>query len=204
METDEKLLKYLEVISQRVTHHHNSLWEEEKHYSWWIYIILAGLIYIFFTKASHIDNVLRLIIMLAGCSFGIYISRVAYRVIRRESEDFHEARQVFSRVVCALGLHSRMMPRSERRFRIFAFVRLRANKRTWRDLICAFLRSEMRTLRKRSIRSFPTSGRREMAIERAEFGIRDIFQLTFVVTQILFISLMVASVIRFLIQVSGQ
>lgn len=33
MDRNEKLFRYLELVSTRVMRHHDVLWEEEKHYS---------------------------------------------------------------------------------------------------------------------------------------------------------------------------
>ncbi len=50
MATKTELLKHFELANQRIRYHHDSLWEEEKHYSWWVYILLAGLIYIYLSN----------------------------------------------------------------------------------------------------------------------------------------------------------
>lgn len=36
---DDKTNPLVAIESKRVEIHHSALWEEEKHYTWWIYII---------------------------------------------------------------------------------------------------------------------------------------------------------------------
>lgn len=102
MPDNQVLLKYLEVISQRVRHHHDALWEEEKHYSWWVYIIFAGLIYLY---TSDIHACYKLVLIVVASLFGVYLSVAALIVIYKEGEYFHEARQLYARTAIALGLN---------------------------------------------------------------------------------------------------
>ncbi|MBN1862110.1 MAG: hypothetical protein JW790_00485 [Dehalococcoidales bacterium] len=84
----ENWLKYLEIISQRVRHHHDALWEEEKHYSWWIYPILAGTVWVLASKQLQSNPCLQAMIVIGACSIGIYLSWAAFMTIRREHKLF--------------------------------------------------------------------------------------------------------------------
>jgi hypothetical protein len=92
MSGQQELLKLLEIISQRAQHHHDALWEEAKHYSWWIYIIFAGLIYLYFKLPSF--TILGALLMGLGSAFGVFISIMGFNAVRLESEYFKDARCV--------------------------------------------------------------------------------------------------------------
>ena len=77
----ENWLKYLETVSKRVRHHHDALWEEVKHYSWWVYLLLAGTVWVFASNLAPCDK--TMIIAIASF-FGIYLSVAAIITIRRE------------------------------------------------------------------------------------------------------------------------
>jgi hypothetical protein len=100
---DQQLLeKYLEVISERERSYHSSLWEEEKHYTWWVYILFAGLIYLYISH--EISNIIKFILIFGLSLFGIWISLAAINAIRRDGEAFCVAHQIFQRAIIALGL----------------------------------------------------------------------------------------------------
>ncbi len=101
MADKQTLLKYLEVISQRVRHHHDAIWEEEKHYSWWIYIVFAALIYLY---ASDIHAPYKLTLIVLASLFGIYLCVAAFRIVYKEGEYFAEAHQLYQRTIISLGL----------------------------------------------------------------------------------------------------
>jgi len=141
MAESEDLLKLLETISQRIQNHHSALWEEEKHYSWWIYIIFAGLIYVYLKMLPPSIVFLTLfqktLIMFLGCTLGIFICLMAYNVVRRESEFFYDARQIRARIITTLDLNQQMpnpysdkhlLPDSETSIEDFDTYRATANK----------------------------------------------------------------------------
>jgi hypothetical protein len=96
MSSQQELLKLLEVISQRIQHNHDALWEEAKHYSWWIYIIFAGLIYLYFKLPSFtiLEPWQRALLVGLGSAFGVFISIMGFNAIRLESKYFKDARCV--------------------------------------------------------------------------------------------------------------
>lgn len=98
----QSLEKYLEVISERERHYHNALWEETKHYSWWVYVLFGGLIYLYIHHG--IANNIKSIIIIVFSLFGMWISFAAINAIRRDGEAFCVAHQMFQRAIIALGL----------------------------------------------------------------------------------------------------
>ena len=104
MSGQQELLKLLEIISQRIQHHHDSLWEEAKHYSWWIYIIFAGLIYLYIRlpEFTLLEPCERALLMAFGSAFGIFISIMGFNAVRLESKYFKDARQMRNCILSAL------------------------------------------------------------------------------------------------------
>jgi len=98
----ENWLKYLDIISQRVRHHHDALWEEEKHYSWWIYPILAGTVWVLASEQLKSDPCLQTMIITGASLLGIYLSWAAFTTIRREYGFFREWRKLQEEVEGAL------------------------------------------------------------------------------------------------------
>jgi hypothetical protein len=173
MSGQQELLKLLEVISQRVQHHHDALWEEEKHYSWWIYIIFAGLIYLYL---NH-----HVLLMVLGSAFGLVISIMGYYVVRREGEFYYETRHKRNRVLACLELEQSII-------QDFDPVRSEAN----RPLLELFSKAFRTLLHTRFRRK---STKRD---SNDNFGIRDAFQLTFIMTAILFFAFGIFSVVLLL------
>jgi len=179
MVNEPELLRLLEIAAQRVRHHHDALWEEEKHYSWWIYIIFAALIFVY----AHRPFVAwqNVAILTAGSAFGVFICLIGYKVVRRESKYFHEAIQIRDRIIIALGLDQpvarpdgasfTMMPPNQISIKDWNSVRSEANK---------------------SLRQLAA------AIFRRNLGIRDCFQLTFVITAFCFAAFAIFSGITIL------
>jgi len=106
MSGQQELLKLLEIISQRVQHCHDALWEEAKHYSWWVYIIFAGLIslYLYFRLSGDalLEPWQRALLTGLGSAFGVFISVMGFNAIRLESKYFKAARQMRNRILTAL------------------------------------------------------------------------------------------------------
>lgn len=88
-ERNQKLLKLLDIVSQRVRHQHSALWEEEKHYSWWVYVLFAGLIWVYTNE--HLSVVQKHAIITSGGVFGMVLAFSAFKAIRREGEYFLKA-----------------------------------------------------------------------------------------------------------------
>jgi len=180
MNDQQELLKLLEITSQRVQHHHNTLWEEEKHYSWWIYIIFAGLIYLYLKLPgiTFLEPCQQALLMGIGNAFGLFMSITGYHVVRRESEFFYGALRTRKRILGALGVKQSII-------REFVPARDKANEPLLRLFSKAFgslfHASVIRNSTKRN--------------SQDSFGIRDGFQLTFIITAILFIGFGIFSVV---------
>ena len=101
MASRPELFKHLELMSARIRNHHGALWEEEKHYSWWIYILFAGLVYIYCN--GNCQQELRYFIIIALSLIGILVSIVASRVVKLEGRYLHQAIQLYQRTAIALG-----------------------------------------------------------------------------------------------------
>jgi hypothetical protein len=101
-DNQQSLEKYLEVISERERHYHNALWEETKHYSWWVYVLFGGLTYLYIQHG--IANNIKSIVIIVFSLFGMWISYAAINAIRRDGEAFCVAHQMFQRAIIALGL----------------------------------------------------------------------------------------------------
>jgi hypothetical protein len=196
MAGSEDLLKLLEITSQRIQNHHSALWEEEKHYSWWIYIIFAGLIYLYLklypTSVTFLTPPLKSSIIVAISILGIFISIMGYHVVRKEGEFFYEARQIRARIFTYLNINKSMdaphcgkylLPDNETNVEDWDSFRLKANK-PFRELFTNAILIPFQVLIK--------SGAHE---NKRNLGIRDCFQLTFIITAFLFLAFAIFSAI---------
>jgi len=209
MSGQQELLKLLEVISQRVQHHHDALWEEAKHYSWWIYILLAGLVSLYLNLGS-LKPWVGIPLTVLGNLFGCVLSLIGYNAVRREGKMFHEARQIRARIFVALRLNQPMpkphereflMPQKDFKIKDFISVKSEANKSflgLWGCAIVSLFSTASSSLCGLLARVFKKKPNENKKSNRTNFGIRDGFQLTFLITALLFIALLVVSVITLL------
>lgn len=103
-----ELLKHMEFMLARIHNHHSALWEEEKHYSWWVYILFAGLIYLYSTTGWEKGTTRYMII--AVSIIGMIVSLAAIRVIWAEGKYLYEALQLYDRTAVALGFDQPILP----------------------------------------------------------------------------------------------
>ena len=96
------LIKYFELTAQEVANHHKALWEEEKHYTWWVYILFAAIGYLYVNPDIFGFGKTFPIFFLAG--FGIWVSILGNKVIKREGRQFYEARRKFIKAAKGLNL----------------------------------------------------------------------------------------------------
>lgn len=82
-------VKRLELAHKIRDLHHKSLWEEEKHFTWWISIVLSTVI-VLYTSSSICDQN-RLIFMAIVSAVGFFICFIALNVMRKEGVYFHIA-----------------------------------------------------------------------------------------------------------------
>jgi len=176
----ERRLKCLDILATKARHQHDALWEEEKHYSWWVYSILAGVAFLAFNRGINIRPVeLRLAVVIIGAILGICLSITAFRVIRREGEYFWKTRKKGNSMSRAVGI----------RDELFDGVQGEPNKSLWQ------LISAIATLTIRDKCLEKKSEKKPEEQRRYKFGIRDFFQMTFLLTTAIFIAIIPLSVV---------
>ncbi|MFC1912603.1 hypothetical protein ACFLX7_00150 [Chloroflexota bacterium] len=183
MSDNSGLIKHLEIVSQTAKHHHDAIWEEEKHYSWWVYIILAGLIYIYVNVDGNYIPKNTLITI--GGLFGIYLSLAAIKVIRREGDFLYQTLEKCNWARDALGLNQPIQcPNGEKCVELKAkFDTKKANK-GFKEFIDFKHRLGIIDIYQLA---------KEFITLQNGLRIRDIFQVTFVIAAILFVILIVLS-----------
>lgn len=88
-DVDTKNLKKLELAHNIREFHHRSLWEEEKHFTWWVSIVLSAQIVVY--TSNSLRNQPKLIFVLIGSLIGVFLCITAFRTLRREGKYFHTA-----------------------------------------------------------------------------------------------------------------
>lgn len=92
----------LKLAQQLREYHHKALWEEEKHFTWLLSIILAAQAAIVGAKGSDLPA--RAPILVALAAIGLVFVVVALRVVRREGAFFVNAHGLF------VGFYNRVFP----------------------------------------------------------------------------------------------
>ncbi len=133
----QELIKLLDIANQRLRHNHDALWKEETHYTWLLYILVAGVIFII--ASSELCWTLKAIISVPLSVIGICVCLIGYKVVRKEGQYFHEAIQIRNRLNCAIGLNQRietesgfnkiLIPNSDTKVKDWAKARREANLR---------------------------------------------------------------------------
>jgi len=100
MDVEEKLLAFLPVSAERIRHHARIIWEVQKHYSWWAYVILGGVVYLYQTDWTPTV----LVLLNVSSVFGFLMCCIAFRVQRREGEQLHYALADYRDTLVALDL----------------------------------------------------------------------------------------------------
>jgi hypothetical protein len=202
----ENVRIHMDLWTQRLSRYHESLWEEEKHYTWWIYIVFGVLVLVYGNK--DIFYVWKLLIIAGGATFGVFMSLVGFAVVRREGIEWYTAYEIVKRSILYLGLFDvefetmgrklRLMPEQEplnfATFKVAGKTRENANKRL-RDLFVGLLFNVYNGLPKtRSLREWM---RKELShkIKRVNLGIRDYFQITFIASAALFAIFLLFSIL---------
>jgi hypothetical protein len=104
---------YLELLAIVTTQRENvnkSLWEVEKHFTWWIYVILGFIALIWSSKWSSesqavlsIDlgmfEIQKWVLISILCGFGIFISLFGYNAVRKAGEHSWEIMEVSNRTM---------------------------------------------------------------------------------------------------------
>ena len=162
----QSLIKYLELTKQEVAHHHDALWEEEKHYTWWVYIIFAAIGFLYVNPDIFGFSKALPIFLLA--LFGIWASFLGYKVIKREGEHFYQSRRKYIAAAKSLGVDK------------IVFLTLDNGKTlTFEDL--EGIKGTDNSLSKE------TADLNKMANQLCKPGIRTFFQWNFIITGVIFL-----------------
>lgn len=95
------LHRLLDTFEARRRYHHAALWEEEKHFTWLVSIIVPALAAILVTGFLRMEE--RLPIIMVGSALGGFVSCIGLTVVRRESVSFLETLQVCNRITAKLA-----------------------------------------------------------------------------------------------------
>jgi hypothetical protein len=203
-EEQRNVRTHMALWTQRLHHHHRTLWEEEKHYTWWIYIIFAALILVYANK--DIASVWRVILIFGGTAFGIFICLIGYTVVRMEAIEWYTTDEIVKRAMLYLKLYDvkvedeggKMFPLIPRpQIRDFATFKQTGKKveqkKTMGDLFLGLIFAAYSKLP--LTHSFRVWMRRILGgrVQRVELGIRDYFQITFLISAALFLAFMIFS-----------
>ncbi len=94
-------LDALRLAVERVRYHHRVLWEEEKHYSWYVYVVFGALLFVW---SREVCPLWKGLVALGISGLGFVLSLIAYRIICREGELFCKARAYRQQVARDLGI----------------------------------------------------------------------------------------------------
>jgi hypothetical protein len=72
----------LQIVHDIRQMHHTALWEEEKHFTWWVYGIVAGILYVL--GNDNFSGLWKGLISLFLSVYGIFISAKGMEVFNRE------------------------------------------------------------------------------------------------------------------------
>lgn len=169
----EEYRTILELSNARAIHYHESLWEEEKHYTWWISVLFGFLILVMITDV--LDWSQKYSLILAISLMGIAMCRIGYVVIRKEGEYFSQERGISDRILKKLGLtdEHNILPFKIDDIADFDTVKNKSNK-SLSVIINGIFSSD----------------------PNKHPGIRDFFQLTLVIYGVIFVVFIVVSVIQ--------
>ncbi len=166
----DELLRLLDISNAWVRRHSEVLWEEEKHFTWWVSIVLGGITLVLFQ--TGLSALQKAGITTVGSAFGVFLSWVAFYVIRREGEHFREAREMWLRTSRSLGLH-------KAEWQVDAQVAVPLT----RDVP---IQSDFERVRSEANRTLLDLARE--ALHPTALTIRDWFQLVFMASTLLFIA----------------
>lgn len=79
----------LEIAQAIRNYHHKALWEEQKHFTWWISIVLSAQILLYLNIS--ISSPIKLLFILMSSVVGLFLCIMAIITIRKEGEYFQRA-----------------------------------------------------------------------------------------------------------------
>jgi len=88
-------LRRLEMALELRKFHHNSIWEEQKHFTWLISLLLSALV--IGATSDRVNSTARAVMLLVGSLMGFMLSLTAFRVQRREGVYYQNAYAAFAK-----------------------------------------------------------------------------------------------------------
>ncbi len=98
---EEELLDLLSIFDARLQRSHETIWEVEKHFTWWIYVIFGGIIAVLVAGGLD-DPLMRAVVVFLGVG-GISMSLLGLLILRSENAYFLELRGVTQRILRELN-----------------------------------------------------------------------------------------------------
>lgn len=96
------LWKHLSESREWVLMYHGALWEEERHYAWWVSIILPALLVAYVAPGIASDT--KRVIVIAGALIGLILSLLAQHIVHIEGNNFSRAMWRHEAAARAVGL----------------------------------------------------------------------------------------------------
>ena len=103
MDKREENFKILEISQALRKYYHDALWEEEKHFTWWVSIVFPSLVLIY--SSSQLCASQKVALITIGSFFGIFLAYIGFNVVKKEGIYFKESLETFNRTSMALELH---------------------------------------------------------------------------------------------------
>ena len=100
----KRLWRELAESRQWAQHYHRALWDEERHYSWWISIILPALAIVYATP--NLTVLVKQAVVTAGAAVGLILALAAQHVVRIEGRNYIKAMWRHDALVRLLELDS--------------------------------------------------------------------------------------------------
>lgn len=177
-----ELLDFYRLAQDVRKYHHSALWEIEKHFTWWLSILL-GAMFLLLANSRVLDKTVLALGLSLTAAFGAVISAIGCVVVRKEGRYFSESLQVCNRVAKALGLDLRSYTGQQRRDPGSAVDQLSFTLHPSNYFV-----SEFEGVARTANKSFS----RLMLVLSPSLNVRDYFQLVFAASLILFVLLLVS------------
>jgi hypothetical protein len=99
--SNENVIELYSSACQRLRHHHDAIWKEETHYTWLVYILIAGTI---LALTCNVEKPWNGIIAIILSLTGIFACIIGFNVISRERQFFEQASDSCKRYTNELGI----------------------------------------------------------------------------------------------------
>ncbi|MHA1306503.1 MAG: hypothetical protein ACTSO7_12030 [Candidatus Heimdallarchaeota archaeon] len=87
-------IQYHRTYQIRLNSHRQTLWEGQKHFTWWISVIISSIVVVLISDVSFLSSKFRAIIILVGSICGTGLVIVACVVIDKVGKYFNNARTI--------------------------------------------------------------------------------------------------------------